>query len=110
MQNHGDKTGPADGVAMSALPPKADMARHGCDVRFVPMADIPPCRSIVSLVLMELLAAGCLLPHRIPLAGRQQGLRDKNNRIEFCDERGFDPNQMIQVLWVTHSQPSITCA
>jgi hypothetical protein len=40
MQSHKDKTGPADGVAMSALPPKADMARHGCYVRFVPTADI----------------------------------------------------------------------
>jgi len=25
---------------MSALPPKADMVEHGCDVRFVPKADI----------------------------------------------------------------------
>ena len=25
---------------MSALPPKAEMDRHGCDVRFVPKADI----------------------------------------------------------------------
>jgi len=25
---------------MSALPPKADMDRHGRDVRFVPIADI----------------------------------------------------------------------
>ena len=25
---------------MSALPPKADMDRQGCDVRFVPKADI----------------------------------------------------------------------
>ncbi len=25
---------------MSALPPKADMAQSGCDVRFVPKADI----------------------------------------------------------------------
>jgi hypothetical protein len=25
---------------MSALPPKADMAQHDCDVRFVPKADI----------------------------------------------------------------------
>ena len=25
---------------MSALPPKADMDQHGCDVRFVPKADI----------------------------------------------------------------------
>jgi len=25
---------------MSALPPKADMTQHGCDVRFVPKADI----------------------------------------------------------------------
>jgi hypothetical protein len=25
---------------MSALPPKADMDRHACDVRFVPKADI----------------------------------------------------------------------
>jgi hypothetical protein len=24
---------------MSALPPKADMVQHGCDVRFVPKAD-----------------------------------------------------------------------
>src|SRR5262249_5493299 len=27
-------------VAMSALPPKADMDQHGCDVCFVPKADI----------------------------------------------------------------------
>src|SRR6516225_2826481 len=27
----------------SALPPKADMDQHGCDVRFVPKADIPRC-------------------------------------------------------------------
>jgi hypothetical protein len=26
---------------MSALPPKADMTQHACDVRFVPKADIP---------------------------------------------------------------------
>jgi len=26
--------------AMSALPPKADIRRLGCDVRFVPIADI----------------------------------------------------------------------
>jgi hypothetical protein len=26
---------------MSALPPKADMDWHSCDVRFVPKADIP---------------------------------------------------------------------
>jgi hypothetical protein len=25
---------------MSALPPKADIDQHGCDVRFVPKADI----------------------------------------------------------------------
>jgi hypothetical protein len=25
---------------MSALPPKADITRHDCDVRFVPKADI----------------------------------------------------------------------
>jgi hypothetical protein len=25
---------------MSALPPKADMDQHGCDVRFVPIADM----------------------------------------------------------------------
>jgi len=25
---------------MSALPPKTDMDQHGCDVRFVPKADI----------------------------------------------------------------------
>jgi hypothetical protein len=25
---------------MSALPPKPDMVQHGCDVRFVPRADI----------------------------------------------------------------------
>jgi hypothetical protein len=29
-------------IAMSALPPKADIVRHACDVRFVPYADIPP--------------------------------------------------------------------
>ena len=28
---------------MSALPPKADMVEHGCDVRFVPKADTPRC-------------------------------------------------------------------
>ena len=28
---------------MSALPPKADIDRHGCDVRFVPKADILRC-------------------------------------------------------------------
>src|SRR6516164_4256670 len=27
-------------IAMFALPPKADIAQHGCDVRFVPKADI----------------------------------------------------------------------
>jgi len=27
-------------IAMSALPPKADIVEHGCDVRFVPKADI----------------------------------------------------------------------
>src|SRR6516164_3302473 len=27
-------------LAMSAFPPKADMDRRGCDVRFVPIADI----------------------------------------------------------------------
>jgi len=27
---------------MSALPPKADMDQSGCDVRFVPKADIRP--------------------------------------------------------------------
>ena len=27
---------------MSALPPKADMDQQGCDVRFVPKADIAP--------------------------------------------------------------------
>jgi hypothetical protein len=26
-------------LLMSALPPKADMAQHDCDVRFVPKAD-----------------------------------------------------------------------
>src|SRR6516225_9256279 len=36
---------PIIGVASCPLyPPKADMARHGCDVRFVPTADIPPLR------------------------------------------------------------------
>jgi hypothetical protein len=28
---------------MSALPPKADIVQHDCDVRFVPKADIPRC-------------------------------------------------------------------
>src|SRR5262249_19102113 len=32
--------------SMSALPPKADMAQHDRDVRFVPKADIPPPHSI----------------------------------------------------------------
>ena len=27
-------------LLMSALPPKADMAQHSCDVRFVPKADM----------------------------------------------------------------------
>ena len=32
---------PPHGVGfMSALPPKADMDRRGCDVRFVPKADL----------------------------------------------------------------------
>src|SRR6516165_7443053 len=34
--------------AMSALPPKADMDRHGRDVRFVPIGDIVP-RSLLCL-------------------------------------------------------------
>jgi hypothetical protein len=29
-------------TGMSALPPKADMSGTTCDVRFVPIADIPP--------------------------------------------------------------------
>ena len=33
---------------MSALPPKADMAQHRCDVRFVPKADIAAVYSITS--------------------------------------------------------------
>jgi hypothetical protein len=31
---------PVKPATMSALPPKADRDRHGCDVRFVPKADI----------------------------------------------------------------------
>jgi hypothetical protein len=42
MQNHGDKTRPADGVAISALLPEADIAEREQDVRFVPIADITP--------------------------------------------------------------------
>ena len=30
-------------IGMSALPPKADIAEHDRDVRFVPRADIPRC-------------------------------------------------------------------
>jgi hypothetical protein len=34
---------------MSALPPKADMDQSGCDVRFVPKADITRRRKMASL-------------------------------------------------------------
>jgi hypothetical protein len=37
------------GLAMSALPPKADMDQHGCDVRFVPKADVDPAEFLESL-------------------------------------------------------------
>jgi hypothetical protein len=40
MQNYEDKTRPADGVAISALLPEADIAEREQDVRFVPKADI----------------------------------------------------------------------
>ena len=33
---------------MSALPPKADMDQSGCDVRFVPKADINLARVVVA--------------------------------------------------------------
>jgi hypothetical protein len=35
---------------MSALPPKADIVRHGGNVRFVPIADIAP-HSITSSIM-----------------------------------------------------------
>jgi len=38
---------------MSALPPKADIALTGRNVRFVPKADIEPSHSITSLALRE---------------------------------------------------------
>ena len=41
---------------MSPLPPKADMDRHGRDVRFVPKADLPIFRKTVEK-LAELVAA-----------------------------------------------------
>jgi hypothetical protein len=35
-------------IAMSALPPKADIAEHSLDVRFVPIADIDePSKALV---------------------------------------------------------------
>ena len=34
---------------MSALPPKADMDQHRCDVRFVPKADISHCGKNVAI-------------------------------------------------------------
>ena len=34
---------------MSALPPKADMDQHGCDVRFVPKADISSVWKVTAL-------------------------------------------------------------
>ena len=36
----GQKQTLGKGRVMSALPPKADMDQSGCDVRFVPLADI----------------------------------------------------------------------
>jgi hypothetical protein len=36
---------------MSALPPKADIAQHGGNVRFVPIADMVPCRLFDNRVL-----------------------------------------------------------
>ena len=33
----------------SALPPKADMDQHGCDVRFVPKADISSVWKVAAL-------------------------------------------------------------
>ena len=35
--------------AISALPPKADMDRRGCDVRFVPKADLQEFATYVRL-------------------------------------------------------------
>jgi hypothetical protein len=36
---------------MSALPPKADMDQHACDVRFVPKADIPAWARVTILLV-----------------------------------------------------------
>ena len=49
---------------MSALPPKADMDQQGCDVCFVPKADIVRCGENTSL-----------LDHLV--GGGEQGLRER---------------------------------
>src|SRR6516164_8636018 len=41
----GSKADIAARRVMSALPPKADIDRHGCDVRFVPKADMHALRA-----------------------------------------------------------------
>ena len=43
MSALGQKRTFRDAEAMSALPPKADIDEQGCDVRFVPKADILRC-------------------------------------------------------------------
>jgi hypothetical protein len=38
---------------MSALPPKADIGRHECDVRFVPLAEVAVIRSVELIVQLD---------------------------------------------------------
>ena len=53
---------------MSALPPKADMDQQGCDIRFVPKADILRCSderrysitSSVAQAWVHLVLRGCI--------------------------------------------------
>jgi hypothetical protein len=40
MSSLGQKRTSGSEISMSALPPKADIAQHGGNVRFVPKADI----------------------------------------------------------------------
>ena len=58
MSALGQKQTSAHVRVISALPPKADMDRHRCDVRFVPQADILRRTKIVPFV-DHLVGAAC---------------------------------------------------
>ena len=59
MSALGQKRTFSEVCVMSALPPKADMAQHDCDVRFVPKADkctaayLPACWRLILTQLVE---------------------------------------------------------